>query len=215
MGTEQILQLSRQDQEEFARVVNNLLLTSFCVRDYYDRREKTIKINPDFRFIERHFDLISDYLSFSGWTIEKDLISGVFNLINDYGQNRVRFDRETSLILFVLRLIYETEKSESNVSADSIYLTTPLVLKVMHNRGITMPGKKVNGRLIGRSLRILSTYNIIDKVSGSYDEGNVSFYLLPSIKYAVDSDKIVAMSNALEELAIREEQKRLLEEGEQ
>ena len=29
MGTEQILQLSRQDQEEFARVVNNLLLTSF------------------------------------------------------------------------------------------------------------------------------------------------------------------------------------------
>ena len=127
----------------------------------------------------------------------------------------MRFDRETSLILFVLRLIYETEKSESNVSADSIYLTTPLVLKVMHNRGITMPGKKVNGRLIGRSLRILSTYNIIDKVSGSYDEGNVSFYLLPSIKYAVDSDKIVAMSNALEELAIREEQKRLLEEGEQ
>ena len=37
MGTEQILQLSRQDQDEFARVVNNLLLSSFCVRDYYDR----------------------------------------------------------------------------------------------------------------------------------------------------------------------------------
>lgn len=204
MGTEQILQLSRQDQDEFARVVNNLLLSSFCVRDYYDRREKTIKINPDFRFIERHYDLINDYLSFSGWTVEKDLISGVFNLINEYGQNRIRFDREVSLILFVLRLIYETERTESNQSSDSLYLTTPFVLKVMHNRGIQMPGKRVNGRLIGRSLRILAQHNVIDKVSGSYDEGNVSFYLLPSILYAVDSEKIVAMSNALEELAARD-----------
>jgi hypothetical protein len=204
MALENLIALSRQEQDEFARVVNNLLLTSFCVRDYYDNREKTIKINPDFRFIERHFDLINEYLSFSGWEVEKDLLSGVFNLVNEYGQNRIKFDREVSLILFVLRLIYETEKSESNQSSDSIYLTTPLVLKVMHNRGISMPGKKLNGRLIGRNLRILSSYNIIAKVSGSYDEGNVNFYLLPSIKYAVDADKIVAMSNALDELAARD-----------
>jgi hypothetical protein len=46
----------------------------------------------------------------------------------------------------------------------------------------------------------LTTHNIIAKVSGSYDEGNVSFYILPSIIYAVDNAKIVAMAEALEQL---------------
>lgn len=46
----------------------------------------------------------------------------------------------------------------------------------------------------------MANHNIISKVSGSYDEGNVSFYILPSIIYAIDNEKIIAMSNALDEL---------------
>ena len=68
-----------------------------------------------------------------------------------------------------------------------------------------MPGKRLTGRLIGKSLRFLNNHNIISKVSGSYDEGNVSFYILPSIKYAIDNEKIVAMSNALDQLNSQEE----------
>jgi uncharacterized protein YPO0396 len=51
-----------------------------------------------------------------------------------------------------------------------------------------------------RSLRFFASHNIISKVSGTYDEGNVSFYILPSIAYALDNEKIVAMSQALDEL---------------
>ena len=46
----------------------------------------------------------------------------------------------------------------------------------------------------------LNNHNIISKVSGSYDEGNVSFYILPSIVYALNNDKIIAMSNILDEI---------------
>lgn len=200
MFEESVLKLSRADQDQFARVVNSLLLSSFCVRDYFDRREKTIKINSEFRFIERHFDLIESYLSYSGWRLEKDLLAGVFYIINEFEDNRIRFDREVSLILFVLRLIYETEKNESNQSSEAVYLTTTTVLKVMYDRGITLPNKKINGRLIGRALKILADHNIISKVSGNYDEGNATFYLLPSILYAVDQQKIVAISEALDKL---------------
>ena len=112
MFEETFLQLTRADQEAFARAINQLLLTSFIVRDDFDRREKTIKINPTYRFIERHFDLINDYLSYAGWRVDKDLILGVFSLVNEYDHNRLRFDREVSLVLFVLRLIYEERKKE-------------------------------------------------------------------------------------------------------
>ena len=206
MFSEQFAQLSGSDQTRFAEIVNKILLKGFVVRDIFDSREKIIRVNPDFRFIERQFDLINDYLKFSGWVLNKDLILGVFYLVNTFADNRIRIDRETSLVLFTLRLIYEDEKEEGGSSStQSIYMTTPSLIKMMVDHGITMPGKRLTGRLIGKSLRFLNNHNIISKVSGSYDEGNVSFYILPSIKYAIDNEKIVAMSNALDQLNSQEE----------
>ena len=206
MFSEQFAQLSGSDQTRFAEIVNKILLKGFVVRDIFDSREKIIRVNPDFRFIERQFDLINDYLKFSGWVLNKDLILGVFYLVNTFEDNRIRIDRETSLVLFTLRLIYEDEKEEGGSSStQSIYMTTPSLIKMMVDHGITMPGKRLTGRLIGKSLRFLNNHNLISNVSGSYDEGNVSFYILPSIKYAIDNEKIVAMSNALDQLNSQEE----------
>ncbi len=200
MFEEEFIKLSHSDQNEFARVVNALMLKSFVVRESYDSREKIMKINPEYRFLERHFELVENYLKYSGWIIEKDVASGVIAINNEYEQNRLRIDRETSLIMFTLRLIYETQKAESNSAGESLYMTTPELLKTMLEYGITMQGKRLTGRLLGRSLRFMAAHNIIAKVSGSYDEGNVSFYILPSITFAVDNQKIAAMSEALDRL---------------
>lgn len=200
MFEEEFVKLSSQDQNEFARIVNALMLKSFVVRESFDSREKMMKINPEYRFIERYYDIFEEYLKYSGWRLEKDVTNGVIAIYNEYEQNRLRIDRETSLILFTLRLIYETKKAESNAPGESLYMTTPELLKTMIEYGITMQGKRLTGRLLGRSLRFMAAHNIICKVSGSYDEGNVTFYILPSITFAVDSQKIAAMSDALERL---------------
>lgn len=200
MFEEEIVKLSNSDQQEFSRVVNILLLKSFIVRESFDTREKIMKINPEYRFIERHYAIFEDYLKYSGWYMERDMASGVIALHNEYEQNRLRIDRETSLILFTLRLVFENQKSESNSGSESIYMTTPELLKMMLEYGITMQGKRLTGRLLGRSLRFMAAHNIIAKVSGSYDEGNVTFYILPSITFAVDNQKIAAMSEALDRL---------------
>lgn len=207
MFNEDFVKMPPSEQNQFASVVNVLLLKGFVVRDIFDSKEKIMRINDTYRYIERHFDLIQDYLKFSGWNLEKDAILGVFALTNFYTENRIRLDRETSLILFALRLIYENEKNESNSANQAIYITTPGLIKTMMDDGIVMPGKRLYGRGIAKSLRFLSNHNIIAKVSGSYDEGNVSFYILPSIVYALDNDKIVAMSNALDELNKTKENK--------
>lgn len=200
MFEEEFVKLSSQDQNEFARIVNALMLKSFVVRESFDSREKMMKINPEYRFIERYYEIFEEYLKYSGWHLEKDVTNGVIAIYNEYEQNRLRIDRETSLILFTLRLIYETKKAESNAPGESLYMTTPELLKTMIEYGITMQGKRLTGRLLGRSLRFMAAHNIICKVSGSYDEGNVTFYILPSITFAVDSQKIAAMSDAVERL---------------
>lgn len=200
MFSEDYLKIPQADKNEFGSVVNTLLLKGFIVRDIYDSKEKVMKTNPDYRFLERYFDLVNDYLKFSGWNIEKDVILGVIALSNFYTENRIKIDRETSLVLFALRLIYENEKGASDSSNQAIYITTPGLLNIMIEDGVTMPGRKMNGRSLARALRFLANHNIITKVSGNYDDGNVSFYILPSIVYALDNDRIVAMSEALKEL---------------
>ncbi|MGP1414254.1 MAG: DUF4194 domain-containing protein [Bacillales bacterium] len=200
MFEEEITKIPHSDQKEFASVVNHLLLKGFIVRDIFDSKEKMMCINPNFRFIERYFPLFESYLKYSGWRVEKDIINGVIILSNEYENNRIKIDRETSLILFTLRLIFEEEKKEGSQINEAIYLTTPGLIKFMYEHGISMPGKKLTARQVSRSIRFLVNHNILNKVSGSYDDGSVSFYILPSIIYALDNEKIVAMSEAIDEI---------------
>jgi hypothetical protein len=198
MFEEEYNRMPEDDKKAFAEMVNDLMLTGFIVRDLFDNREKAMKINPRYRYGERYLEIISEYMSFAGWLVEKDALNGVITLSNSFGQNRLKMDRETSLVIFTLRLIYETEKSASSQPGESLYLTTPALMKTMIDHGIVFPGKKLTGRLLAKPLRFLSNHNVIAKVSGNYDEGNVSFYLLPSIIYAVDNQKIAAMSDAID-----------------
>ena len=182
MFSEDFNKLQASEQLTFASVTNKLLLKGFIVRDIYDNREKIFRINPDYRFMERFFEIFESYLKFSGWHIEKDNILGVISLSNDYTENRIKFDRETSLILFSLRLIYDTRREESETDFD-VYMTTPNLIIEMTERNITIPNKKLTGRGVARCLRILANHNIISKISGTYDNGDVTFYILPSIVY--------------------------------
>lgn len=197
---EEFDKLTRDDQERFAKVVNTLFLRTFVVRETFDAREKMMKTNPDYRFLERYFELIEEYLGFSGWVLEKDSLNGVVTLINKYNQNRIKLDRETSLVLYFLRLVYEKEKSESNATGESVYLQTAQLVKSMIEHGVGLPGKKLTNRGVCRCLRNLANRNVISKISGSYDNGDVSFYILPSIIHAIDNDKIAAMSDAVDKI---------------
>ncbi len=201
---EEYNKLNYSEKNDFQSSVNALLLKGFIVRDYFDTREKSMRISKEYRFIEKYYELVDDYLSFSGWHIEKDVILGVITLINLEGDNRIKLDRETSLTLFALRLIYEKEKDQSASTNEAIYVTSPLLIRYMLEHGIVLPNKKLTARNLSKSLRFLLNHNLISKVSGNFDEGNVAFYILPSIVYAIDNDRIRAISEALDEIKTEE-----------
>ena len=87
------------EKEEFAHVVNTLLLKSFILRDYYDRNAKMTRASKEYTFIERNFDLVSDYLHLSGWILEKDSSRGVISIKNEYQENHLKLDLITSLMI--------------------------------------------------------------------------------------------------------------------
>ena len=129
MFEEKYLQLSNQEKEDFARVVNNLMLKSFILRENYDRHSKMMKSNRDYSFVERNIDMIREYLEFSGWTIEKDSRLGVVMINNEYKDNHIRIDFLTSIIVYGLRYAYELSKEKEETTTE-VYFTAAQLLQI-------------------------------------------------------------------------------------
>ena len=197
MFEEKYLQLSSQEKDDFARVINNLMLKSFVLRENYDRHTKMMKSNKDYSFIERNIDMIREYLEFSGWTVEKDSRLGVVMINNEYQDNHIRIDFLTSIIVYGLRYAYELSREKEEMTTE-VFFTASDLLQILMDKGLIRPDKKPSAVSMASSYRFLENHNIISRVSGEYRERSLSFYILPSILYIIDIDRINTIFDQIE-----------------
>jgi len=195
MWVEKFDKLSNSEKEEFKRLLNFLLSKTFIIRDYFDSKDGMMKVNSEYRFIERHFELISEYLSFSGWEVRKDNQYGVIYIENIYEYNRVKLDRFTTLILYTVRLIFEEER-EKIALRNEIMTTTGQIIHKMMSLGVLK--RKPADREISESLRLLSNHNIIQKISGTWEDAETKILILPSIIFVVSNEKISRIHELLD-----------------
>ena len=184
--------LSSRDQELFAHTVNALMLKSFILRETYDKQTKMMKPNPDYSFLEKNIDLVRDYLSLSGWIIEKDSQLGIIMIQNEYQENRIRMDFMTSLMIYALRYAYEVQR-ELNPMLQEVYFSSPSLIQLMLDKSLLTQDKRPSFTSLASSYRFLENHNIIARISGDYRDRDLQFYILPSILYIIDNDKINAI----------------------
>lgn len=187
MWTEDFERLNNSEKEEFKRLANLLLSRTFITRDYYDSKESMMKVNPEYRFIERHFELFSSYFSYSGWAVLKDNQYGVISMENIYEYNRLKLDRFTTLMLYTIRLIFEQERERISLR-NEIMTTTGQIIHKMITMNIFK--KKPSDRDISESLRLLSNHNLIQKISGQWENADARIMILPSILFVLTNEKI-------------------------
>ncbi|MGI6084765.1 MAG: DUF4194 domain-containing protein [Acetivibrionales bacterium] len=195
MWYEEYEKLTNSEKEEFRRLVNLVLSRTFIIRDVYSSKEGMIKVNTDYRFIERHFNCFLDYLSFGGWILDKDNNYGVISLSSSYEYNRVRFDKITTLMLYTIRLIFEEEREKVALRKEVLVTTSQIVQKMM---ALGLVKKKPSNKDLIDSLRLLSQYNIIQKLEGSWEEPGTKILILPSILFIVTNEKISRMYEMLD-----------------
>lgn len=199
MFDEQYELLRNSEKEEFAHVVNTLMLKSFILRDYYDRNAKMMRSNKDYAFIDRNFDLVSDYLHYSGWIITKDSRRGVISISNEYEENRIRMDLITSIMVYGLRYVYENQRQEDSLSQEVFFTSSELVQTLM-NMHLIRADKRPSFASLGSCYRFLEAHNIITRISGDFKERNLQFYINPSILYVIDNEMIAAIYEEIEQL---------------
>ena len=182
--------LTNAEKERFAKLTNYLLNKTFVTREIYETKDKLGKINADYRFIEKYYDLFEGYLKVMKYLLKTDEVIGVIYVENDYGYNKLRLDKLTTLVLFTLRTIYDEEK-EKNATSSVVYITTAsLIYKLLE---LKIVARKPTMKDIVESIRLLVTQNILTKIEGNIEDSACQLAILPTILLVVSNEKIDAI----------------------
>ncbi len=199
MFEEQYENLRVAEKEDFSHCVNTLMLKSFILRDYYDRNAKMMRSSKEYSFIDRNFDLVSEYLQYSGWILNKDSRRGVISISNEYQENHLRLDLVTSLIVYGLRYVYENQRNEESLTQE-VFFTSAELVQTMMNLHLFRPDKRPSFASLGSCFRFLDSHNIISRISGDFKERNLQFYIMPSILFVIDNEMISSIYESIETL---------------
>lgn len=186
--------LNNAEKELFKKLVNLTLAKSFIIRDYFDEKESRMRIHGDYKFMERHWELFTGYLSFGGWTLHKDNTYGVIHLLSQYEYNRFQFNKFTTLILLTLRLIFEEKREEVSLRNEVVIQNHELVQK-MTVLGIV--DKKPAFKDLTEALKTLAGFNILGKLSGKWDSPDTTLMILPSILFILPNERISQLNELL------------------
>lgn len=196
MWTEAWEKLTERDKEEFTRIINLLLSKTFILRDEYEPKSKSMTINKDFRFVERHHSLIQEYLNIAGWHIQNDSYRGVIAIYNRYGTNRYRLNKQTTYFIYTLRLIYEESKEKLVLGKQCITTVGEMVEKMFY---LGLVDKKPPDTSLREGLSILKRFNIIDKIEGDWTNADTRLVIYPSVEMIVSNEKISKIYEQLKE----------------
>lgn len=190
------------EKENFKRLVNLLLGKTFLVNKIYDQRQAMFKGNSDYRFVDRNLDVFRTYLAYAGFKLEKDSNYEVIYVENEFGYNKAKLDKNTTIFLYGLRLKYDEDRESVKLNSETI-ITIADLIKTIIDLGVYT--KKPTDVDIRTSLSKLIQFNIIQKIDGALENPETKIVILPSILFAVTNEKIVSLSNMITKLEEEEE----------
>lgn len=103
----------QRDKEEFKRICNRLLSVCFLCRG-------NITNKSDYYFVLKHKEKFSEYLGILGYRLEINEEYGVVQLTNSQNYNRLKLKLYESVILVILRILFDEKKRELSASDEVI-----------------------------------------------------------------------------------------------
>ena len=196
MFQEEYEKLSHADKIQFSSTVNDLLYQCYIVRKSYDRKTKMFRMDPEYYFIERYFSLFEDYLSYMDMQLSKNDDDGVIFVTSGAERNHLRFDPTTTLVVFALRSYYEGA-IEKTPQETEVLMTSGAMNAIVNEMGLSNLSKRLSPTTIASALRILDGFNIVSKANNSYGDPSYSFFIMPTIRYVISSEKLNALYTLL------------------
>ena len=196
MFQEEYEKLSHSDRTLFSETVNDLLYQCYIVRKSYDRKSKMFRMDPGYYFIERYFSLFEEYLSYMDMQVSKNDDDGVVFVTSGAERNHYRFDPTTTLVVYALRSYYEGAIEKAPQETE-VLMTNVTMNSLVTQMGLSNLSKRLSPTTIASALRLLDSFNIVTRANNNYGDPSYSFFILPTIRYVISSEKLNALYSML------------------
>lgn len=185
-------ELSSSEQTQFAETVRRLLSDGLIWREQEDERRF-------YSFLQRRRQLVADYLAVAGWELRHEERLGAFHVVHRDGAHRRRLNRETTVWLLLLRLMYaeKLERLEVGLTRYPVVEVSAIVQRYAE----FFPGQIVRKRSsLFEALRTGQTLKLVRAAGGgTIRSGNVDqmIELLPTLEIIVPAANITALNDRL------------------
>ncbi len=103
----------QKEKDEFRRICNRLISTCFLCKGNVTNRS-------DYYFVLKHREIFRKYLDILGYRLEINEEYGVIQLTSPYNYNHLNLKLFESIILLILRILYDEKKRELSASDEVI-----------------------------------------------------------------------------------------------
>lgn len=148
--------IPEKSRRDVPRVVNRLLGQTFLYQDVEADKD-------DYYFIYRHRSVFENLLQLAGFSLLHDDYHRIFQVVSEYGYTRARYKLDESLMILVLRKLYEEKVEHLSLASDPV-VTIGEVRE--EYRTITGKERDLPMGLYETLLRRLRTLGLIDTIDG-------------------------------------------------
>jgi Domain of unknown function (DUF4194) len=105
--------LPEKARRDIPRVMNRLLGQTFLYQDVETDKE-------DYYFVQRHRAVFAALLAVAGFSLLHDDYHRIFQVVSDFSTCRQRYKLDESLMIVVLRKLYEEQVEQLNLATDPV-----------------------------------------------------------------------------------------------
>ena len=172
--------LSQGDKENFRRICNKLISVCFICKKKEDTRS-------DYYFLLRHKQLFKQYIEILGYNLNVNEEYGVVQLVNLQNYNRINLKLFESIILLILRILYDEKKRELSLDNDIIIDVGEIQDKFM---ALKIRDKLIEKTTLGNALRVFRRFQLLESLDKDLTRADSRILLYDSILMAVKVDDI-------------------------
>jgi len=167
--------IPEKSRRDVPRIVNRLLGQTFLYQDVDSDKD-------DYYFVHRHRAVFEGLLELTGFNLLHDDYHRIFQVVSEYGYSRARFKLDESLMIVVLRKLYEEKIEHLSLANDPV-----VTIGEVREEYRTITGRErdlgiVQYETLLRRLRSLGLVEIIDGRNIDVRDGEVRLRLRGSVR---------------------------------
>ena len=186
--SENFLDLKEAEKTTFSRIVNKLLQVNLLTK-------RKIADANDYRFILAFKEIFEAFFVLMDFSLNIKREDEVVYITNDSLYNHLRLKKEESILLLVLRILYQRKKDFVTLDED-----VEIFLHEIHSELMRigyLDNKRITKDKLKPTLSFLRSYNLIDYIDrGLHDDARIKIY--PTIIYVTNLESIKEVVDKLD-----------------